>query len=646
MKLFLASLIVLSLEAKPPTDWTKQIYKEASATLAFNNKDDFVETEKGFIAPLPNNGIIRNEKGEVIWDLSLYSYLDPSSPNTAIHPSLWRQALLLSKAGLFKVKDSIYQVRGADLSNMTIIEGEEGIIVIDPLTTVETAKAAIELYYQNRGKKPVKAVIYTHSHADHFGGVKGVISKEDVDQKKVRVIAPLGFMEAVLDENVLTGNVMERRSSYMFGDFIAPGNEGQATAGLGISLPHGQVTLIPPTELVSKTGENLEIDGVKFSFLYAPNSEAPAELIFYLPELKALGIAEDANHTMHNLYTLRGAKVRDSKLWARYLSEVLKQFGNDTEVVFGQHHWPVWGNEKVKIFLEKQRDLYKYLHDQSLRLANMGYNMVEVGERIELPKELSQEWYNRGYYGSTNHNAKSVYNFYLGWFDGNPSTLHPLPSVEAGKKYVEYMGGEAAVLEKAKKDFEKGQYRFVAEVLNHLVFANPNSKEAKELLADTLEQLGYQSENAVWRNFYLSGALELRKGVEKVKVKAESNDVISSLPTEIFLDYLAVKLDGPRAAEHPLILNFSLPDVKEEYKIEIKNGVLHHESGKSEQAGVQFTLNRSDFNQVILKNTTFAELEKNGKLVIEGDRKVFGLFFSLLDSFDPFFNIVEPVGAQ
>lgn len=626
------------------TDFTRNSHEKDLRELLFDDAIDHEEAHRGFIAPLLNGGLIKDSNGQVVWDLSLFNFLNESSTPETVNPSLWRQARLLLESGLFQVCDRVYQVRGADIANMTIIEGDEGIILIDPLMCVETASAALELYYMNRPRVPVKAVIYSHSHVDHFGGAKGVITQESVDKGEVQVIAPEGFAEAALDENVLVGNVMSRRAAYMFGDLLPHGSEGQVTAGLGLGLSSGTITLILPNDLICKTGEKRVVDGVEIVFLFAPGSEAPAEMLFYFPQFKALGVAEDASHTMHNLYTLRGAKCRDAKAWAKYLNQVIDLFGEGSEVAFGQHHWPVWGNQRIIDFLEKQRDMYKYLHDQTLRLANKGYNPIEIAEMVQLPDVLAKEWYNRGYYGSVNHNIKGIYNFYLGWFDGNPSLLHQLPPVEASRKYIEYMGGAEVVLNKATEDFNKGNYRWVSEVLYRLVFADPENQAAKNLLALTMEQLAWQSENAVWRNFYLSGAMELRHGVRRTPHGTSSSaDMVEAMPTDTFLDYLAIRLDGPRAAQSPLVLNFNLPDVEEQYVLEIKNGVLNHYSGKNiEHADATFTLNRADFNRVAMKQCTLEDLVRSRHMVIEGDLAAFKKFISLIDSFDFWFNIVEP----
>lgn len=632
------------------SSFTKDLNQDVLKQLPFDNKDDFEESMKGFIAPLPNNGVIKNDKNEIVWNLSSYDFVEEKKetiPDTA-NPSLWRQLKLLRKAGLFKVVDGIYQIRSADLSNMTIIEGNSGLIIIDPLLSKETAKAAIELYYANRPKKEIKAVIYTHSHADHFGGVKGVISQADVDAKKVQVIAPYGFTESALDENILAGNVMSRRASYMYGSLLKPGPEGQLSAGLGLTTSSGEITLILPTHLITKTGEEMTIDGVKIVFLMAPGSEAPSEMLFFFPDFKALAAAEDATHTMHNLYTLRGAKVRDARAWASYLNQAIEMFGAEVEVVFAQHHWPKWGNARVIDFIEKQRDMYKYIHDQSLRLANEGFNMVEIGEKLQMPDSLAKEWYNRGYYGSLNHNAKSVYNFYLGWFSGNPSTLHPLPIVEESKKQVEYMGGAHAILEKAKKDFDQGKYRWVAQVLNYLVYAEPGNKQAKSLLADTLEQLGYQNENGTWRNFYLSGAKELREGVHPIAAaNTLSPDMVTAMPIENFFDYLSIKLNGLKAAENPMSINFDIPDQNKKYNLQIKNGVLNYFANKNnDSADLSIAINRKDLDSLIMRKVTMEDLTKSNKVSIKGEEGSFKKFLSLFDTFNPWFNLVEPINTK
>lgn len=640
--LFVFFLSIQILNALP-TSITIEENQKVLKELPFDNQQDFEDANRGFIAPLANKGMIENANKEIIWNVKAYDFLENPSTPDSVNPSLWRQGRLLCKAGLFQVSNRIYQVRGIDLSNMTIIEGKKGLIIIDPLVSVETARAALDLYYQHRPKKPIKAVIYTHSHMDHFGGVRGIITQEEVEKGMVKIFAPQGFIQAALDESVMAGNAMARRASYMYGSLIKPGAYGQVTSGLGLTTSVGEASLILPTDLIVKTGEKKTIDGVRFVFVFAPDSEAPAEMLFYLPDLKALCAAEDATHTMHNLYTLRGAKIRDARAWSHYLNQIIEMFGEKTEVIFAQHHWPTWGKNKVIDFLEKQRDLYKYIHDQSLHLANQGYTMLEIGEMIKLPKTLSQEWYNRGYYGTLSHNAKSVYCFYLGWFDGNPSTLHQLPPIETGKKMVEYMGGADAILEKAQKDYDQGNYRWAAQVLNHLVFAEPSNEKAKNLLASVLEQLGYQAENATWRNFYLTGAQELKKKIEKgLFISGISPDIIRAMPTESLLDYFAIQLNGPRAADQQISIYLELPDIKEKYLIQVKNGVLHYFPKKTIKADVTITMKRASFDQIILGTLKFKEAEKAQKITVKGNHQIFETFLSLFDAFDFWFKIVEP----
>ena len=514
------------------TAMTRESNASVVQQLAFQDAEDFEDARRGFVATLPD-ATIRSAEGRVLWSLKDYEFLKGDPPPT-VNPSLWRVARLNLNHGLFKVTDRIYQIRGFDISNMDIIEGDTGLIVIDPLVSAEVARAGLELYYQHRPRKPVVAVIYTHSHVDHYGGVKGVVSEDEVRSGKVKVLAPEGFLEEAVSENVFAGNAMGRRAIYMFGILLPKGERGQVDSGLGKTTSVGTITLIPPTDSVKKTGETRTIDGVEMTFQMAPRTEAPAEFLIHFPQLRALCAAEDATHTLHNLYTLRGAQVRDAKSWWKALNESVVLFGDKTDVVFAQHQWPTWGQKKVIDYLKKQRDLYKYIHDQSLRLMNHGYTMLEVAEMVKLPSSLDREWYNRGYYGSVNHDVKAVYQRYLGWYDSNPANLHPLPPEEAAKKYVEFMGGPAAVIARARESFNKGEYRWVAQVMNHVVFADPENREARELQAAALEQLGYQAENATWRNEYLMGAHELRHGVPRaIATRVDSRDTLRAMTVDL-----------------------------------------------------------------------------------------------------------------
>lgn len=628
---------------KPATAATKKANAEFARDLPFADKQAFADAQKGFIAPLPDKGLIKNKAGMPVWDLGPFEFikLGEKCPDT-VNPSLWRQAQLLSLAGLYKVTDGIYQVRGADLSDIIFVEGKSGITIIDPLVSVETARASLDLYYQHRPKKPIVAVIYTHSHLDHFGGVRGVVSDKDVADGKVKIFAPEHFTNEAVSENVMAGNAMSRRATYMYGGLLPKGPLGQATSGLGLTNSTGAVTLILPTDFITKTGEKRTIDGLTYEFQMAPGSEAPAEMHFFIHELKALTTAENAVHTMHNICTLRGAKTRDAQAWASYLHEAIEMFGDRAEVLYAPHHWPVWGNGRVVDYLKKMRDTYKYLHDQTLRLANHGYTMTEAAEMIELPDSLQKNWSSHGYYGTVNHNVKSIYNFYLGWFDGNPATLHALPQRPASRKYVEYMGGAKAVLARARKDFDKGDYRWVAQVVNHVVLAEPENKAARRLQADTLEQLGYQAESAVWRNFYLTGAQELRGGVKKIPFpKSASPDLVRAMPLDLFFDFLGVRLNGPKADGKNIVVNMIFPDTKQKYLVTVENAVLNYSKGKqARDAHCTVTLARSDLDAIILGEAKLGQLITAGRVKIGGQAQKLQELLGLLDSFDFWFNIV------
>lgn len=632
----------LALAQNAATNTTKNNNAAVKSELPFSNTQDFEDVKKGFIAPLPDNGIIRNAKGQTVWDLGAYSFAQGKEAPDTVNPSLWRQLQLLSEGGLYEVTPRIYQVRSADLSNITFIEGDSGVIVMDPLISAETAKASLDLYRKHRGNKPVVAVIYTHSHVDHYGGVRGVVDEKDVQSGKVKIIAPEGFLEEAVSENVFAGNTMGRRASYMYGNLLPKDPKGTLGTGLGLGTSPGTITIIPPTDTITKTGQQLKVDGLTFEFLLAPGTEAPAEMHFYIPELKAVTAAENATHTLHNLYTLRGAKVRNAKAWANYLNETLQRWGDKAEVLYAPHHWPTWGNEKVVDHLKKQRDLYKYLNDQTLRMANHGYNMVEAAEMMELPAELAQYWANRGYYGSVNHDTRAVWNYYLGFFDGNPARLYPLPPTEAGKKFVEYMGGADSVLQKAQKDYDAGNYRWVAQVLDNLVSAQPNNQKAKNLLADALEQMGYQQENGPWRNFFLSGAKELREGVKKLAMPVTASpDTIANMPIEMFFDYLGIRLNGPKAAGKKMAFNVSLPDIKGNYSLVVENGVLNY-GPPVDKPDATVTINRTSLDDVIMGTAGIDDKVKDGSAKLGGDGAKFKEFLGMLDTFDFWWNVSTP----
>ncbi|WP_371227631.1 alkyl/aryl-sulfatase [Pseudomonas sp. QE6] len=630
--------------AKPASDATKAANDALLQELPFNDKTSFELAHKGFIAPLPQEPI-KGASGNMIWDPAKYGFIKEgeAAPATT-NPSLWRQSQLINISGLFQVTDGIYQVRNYDLSNMTIVEGKSGITIFDPLISSETAKAALELYYKHRPKKPVVAVIYTHSHVDHYGGVRGVVDEKDVKAGKVKIYAPLGFLEHAVAENVMAGTAMSRRASYMYGNLLPPSETGQLGAGLGTTTSAGTVTLIPPTDIISKTGEKRVIDGLTYEFLYAPGSEAPAEMMYYIKEKKALNTAEDSTHTLHNTYSLRGAKIREPLPWSKYLNEALKLWGDDVQVMYAMHHWPVWGNKDVREQLSSQRDMYRYINDETLRLANKGYTMTEIAEQVKLPKSIASRFSNRGYYGSLNHNVKATYVLYLGWFNGNPATLNELPPDEEGKRYVDMMGGADAVLKKAKEYYDKGDYRWVAEVVNHVVFADPSNQAAKNLQADALEQLGYQAESGPWRNFYLTGAKELREGVQKLPTPdTASPDTVRAMDLDLFFDYLAMRLKGPEVADKHIALNLDFTDLKKKYLLEMGNGVLNHTEGlQSKDADATLKLTRDTLNKLMLKQTTLKDAVASGELKVDGNQDKLTELMSYMDNFDFWFNIVTP----
>jgi alkyl sulfatase BDS1-like metallo-beta-lactamase superfamily hydrolase len=522
------------------------------------DREDEDFASRGLIAA-PDAPQIRAADGRVIWDFAAYDFLQAEAPET-VNPSLWRHARLITRAGLFQVSERVYQVRGFDLANMTIIVGDSGLVLIDPLTSSETAAAALALARRTLGDLPVRAVIYTHSHVDHFGGVRGVVSAEDLAAGRVEIIAPDGFMEHAVSENVIAGNAMGRRAQYQFGFGIAPGAEGQMTSGIGSAVSAGTFTLIAPTRTIERTGETLTIDGVRIEFQVTPGSEAPAEMNFFFPDLGVLCLSENANATMHNILTPRGALVRDAKAWADYLTESLRLYGNRTEIMVTSHAWPRFGGDRVRDFIASHRDAYKYLHDQTVRLMNAGYTDREIAEQVRLPPSLAARWFNHGYYGTMMHNSRAVYQRYMGWYDGNPANLDPLPPEEEAVRFVRAMGGEASVLAEGQRAFDEGDCRWAARVLNHLVFAQPDNMQARALLARTHRQMAYQAESAIWRNMYLVAARELESGVTVRTADVQSADLVAATPTSYILDLLAVRLNPERLGERRYVFNLVSPN--------------------------------------------------------------------------------------
>ncbi|WP_189623180.1 alkyl/aryl-sulfatase [Pseudocitrobacter faecalis] len=626
------------------TEHTKRVNEALYHQLPFSDTTDFTNAHKGFIAALPSN-VITGAKGNVVWDPQQYNFIKEGTkaPDT-VNPSLWRQAQLINIGGLFNVTDGVYQIRNLDLSNMTIIEGKTGITVIDPLVSAETAKVGLDLYYKERGKKPVVAVIFTHSHVDHYGGVRGVVDEADVASGKVKIYAPAGFMKEAVSENIMAGNAMSRRASYMYGNLLKPDIKGQVGAGLGTTTSAGTVTLIEPTNYITETGQQENIDGLTYDFMMAPGSEAPSEMLWYVKEKKMIEAAEDVTHTLHNTYSLRGAKIRDPLAWSKYINDVINRWGGDAEIIIAQHHWPTWGNNNVVNLMKSQRDMYRYINDQTLRLANKGLTRDEIADNFKLPSGLANAWASRGYYGSVSHDVKATYVFYLGWFDGNPATLDELPPEASAKKFVEYMGGADAVMQKAKADYAQGHYRWVAQVTSKIVFANPDNQAARHLEADALEQLGYQAESGPWRNFYLTGAQELRNGVVKGPTpNTASPDTVRAMSPEMFFDYLAVHINGEKAANAKAIFNVDLGNDGGKYKLELENGVLNHTPNvQADNADATMTLTRATLNKIILQEETLKQAQTKGEVNIKGDSAKLDQMLSYMDKFEFWFNIVTP----
>ena len=617
-----------------------------SAGLPWADKQSFEDAKRGFIAAIPG-GLIAGPGPMPAWNMGAYDFLKADAPAT-VNASLWRQAQINAISGLFKVTEGMYQLRGIDIANMTIIEGKTGLIIIDPLLNTETAKAGLELYRQNRpsmAAKPVVAVIYSHGHADHFGGVKGVISEADVAAGKVKVYAPDGFMETAIAENIIAGNAMSRRAMYQFGALLPPGERGHVDTGLGKALSRGTLTLIPPTDVITAKTLTREIDGVAIEFVLAPGSEAPAEMMMYFPKQRVLDTAEVTTQNMHNVYTIRGAEVRDANKWSSYISDTLERFGDKTDTLIMSHHWPVWGQDHVDHFLTVQRDLYKFMHDQSVRLLNLGYKPGDIAEQLKMPASLDKEWSAHGYYGTLRHNARAIYQKYLGWYDANPAHLNPLPESEEAKKQIEYMGGIDAVLAKARADYAKGEYRWVASVMSQAVFADPTNRAARELGADALEQMGYQAEAGTWRGAYLTGAMELRNGVPKIPATSTLNaDTLKAVNLELFFDYLGVRLNAAKAEGKRIVLNWNFTDSKQLFALNLDNSALTWVEGKqAAKPDATLTLTRDALNQVLLGKLTFPAAMASGAVKVDGDPRKFGELFGMLDSFSADFNIMEPL---
>ena len=617
-----------------PTEQVRQL-------VAADDRQDFEFASRGFIATR-KDPVIKRGDGRVAYDISAYEFLTGAAPDTA-NPSLWRQAQILTMNGLFQVADRIFQVRGFDVSTVSFIDAGTGWIVVDPLTSVEAARAAYELATEHLGKKPVLAVVYSHSHVDHYGGVGGVTSAADAASGAVKIIAPEGFLEHAVSENIIAGPAMSRRARFQFGLTLPRSAEGEMTSGLGPRPSLGSLSLIAPTNIVSRTGQEIKIGDVTMVFQLTPGTEAPAEMNFYLPQFRAVFMAENANLTMHNLLPARGALVRDAKAWADYLTESIRLFGGKSDTMFAAHGIPRFGQDEIVAFLTSHRDAYKFLHDQSVRLMNNGLTSSEIAEVLKLPDVLAKQWFNRGYYGTMSHNAKAVYQRYMGWYDANPANLNPLPPEPAAKRYVEAMGGAAKVIALAATAERDGDLRWAATLLNHVVFADENNKAARDQLAGVYTKLGFESEAGTWRNIYLTGAQELRDGVVKLPPASMSTDVLSATTTLMLLDFVAVRINPVKASERAFKINIELTDRREKHLITIENGVMIHESGIVDPtAGASLRMKRPDLLMTLLAGIPVAARIESGDVRIEGDASLYEALVGLIEPLTPNFPIVTP----
>ena len=633
-------------QPKAASEHTREAQRRIKAELNFEDTRSFEDAARGFIASL-DPMTLQREDGDVSYDLEKLGFLAAEAPDT-VNPSLWRQAQLNAQHhGLYQICPGLYQVRSFDIANMTLIQGETGWIIVDPLTSSESSSAALSLANTHLGERPVVAVLHTHSHADHFAGVLGVVSPEQVADGTVPIIAPEHFVNESLNENVLAGNAMNRRATYMYGNLLEPSPRGFVTTGLGAALSMGTTGFLVPTDFICQTGDRRVIDGIEIEFQMTPGTEAPAEFVFYLPRFKALCMSEITSHHLHNVYTPRGAQVRDALAWSAQINESIELFGDRLEIQFASHHWPIWGREPAIEYLEKQRDLYKYIHDQTLRLANRGFNKEEIAEQLSLPPTLAKEFYNRDYYGTVHHNSRAVYVKYLGFFDGNPASLHPLPPIEQAQRYLEFMGGSDAVVERARPCFEAGDYRWVAEVLNHVVMAEPDHVQGRALLADTLEQLGYQSESAPWRNFYLSGALELRHGLPETRAFQASGGIAAGMPIENFFQVLAVRLLPAAVAGRRIRLQLHFSDLDCSYLLVIENSVLNYFKDRLDDAAdATLTLSALNFKRLLMGLSNAPQLITEGQLEIAGDPETLLGLKTLFDQFPRRYPLVTPRPAD
>lgn len=641
----LAAAPFLIAATAPPqgvaTDATKAANAKVAGRLPLADQTDFENANRGLLAQIEGDKIL-NPDGSVAWEIGRFDFIKDAAPGT-VNPSLWRQSKLNSIHGLFKVTEGIYQLRGYDLAVMTLIAGKTGWIVVDPLTTPAPAKAGLALANKVLGQRPVQAVIFTHSHGDHFGGVSGIVSAGDLQSGKVQIIAPHGFLSEAIGENVLAGTTMNRRVQFQFGTSLPAGKTGHVGTGLGQALSTGNIALLPPTKTIGKDGETLNIDGVTFEFMDASETEAPAELVFYLPEFKALHSAEVATRNFHNVLTPRGALVRDTLKWSKVIDAMLAKYGAKSDVLLASHHWPTWGSANVQTALTNQRNIYRYVHDQTLRQANQGATMLEIAENIGEPDFAATDFGVRDYYGTMNHNSKAVYQRYFGWWDGVPAHYHELPPVQASQKYVAAMGGADKAIAVGEAAFAAGEYRWAATVFNHVVFADPANEAAKNWLASTYEQLGFQAEAGTWRNIYLTGAMELRQGHKRGDATATTNArVMNSIPAIALFDAMAARFNPAKMAGNGGIIQFTFPDRSEAVSVDLGKSVMFPRGGTNDNATAHVTVNRADFTRLLMQDITAQKLIASGAMKVQGKPELMAAMFGALDPVDPQFNIVTP----
>jgi len=634
-------------KGKQPSTFTIELQKGLRETLPFEDERDFEEAKRGFVAAPPYKQIMA-EAGNVAWDMGSYEWLMEGKDFDSINPSLQRQAILNMAYGLYEVlPGKIYQVRGYDLANISFIKGDTGWIVFDPLTAKETARAALDFINEQIGERPVVAVVYSHSHADHFGGVRGVVDEADVRSGKVKIIAPVGFMEHAVAENVYAGNAMTRRLFYQYGVLLPRSPFGHVDQSIGKNTAAGNLGLIPPTVTIEDDIAEMTVDGVRMVFQNTPGTEAPAEMNTWFPDLKAFWAAENITGTIHNIYTLRGAMVRDALRWSKEINEALYRFGTEAEVMFASHSWPRWGNERIQEVMRTQRDAYAHLNNQVLHLANQGVTINEIHNLYHLPKSLEQNWAAHSYHGSEAHNSRAVINRYLGYWDANPATLIPLSPRDSAPLYVEMMGGSDKIMAKGKALHDEGKYLLAVEILNKLVFAEPDNQAAKDLLADVYEQIGYQKESPSLRNSFLAGAYELRHGIPKgASPKSSGPDMIRAMTTDLWLDFLGIRLDSAKAEGKQFVINFVTPDNGEQYVVELSNATLTNIKGQqAKNADLTITLNRSDLETVMMGKATFDEQIAGGKAKLTGDRQPYEDLKGMLKQFDMGFEILPGTGG-